>query len=100
MFGLTDRDREIIIEVLRRYPDVTEAIIYGSRAMGNYKPRSDIDLALKGHLNKDTALNISAELNERSSLPYQFDVIAYSDITLKSLIEHIDLHGKSFYCKK
>ena len=48
MFGLKDSDINAIIAILKRYPDVKEAIIFGSRAMGNYKPGSDIDIALKG----------------------------------------------------
>ncbi|SCA63943.1 hypothetical protein SCG7109_BR_00050, partial [Chlamydiales bacterium SCGC AG-110-M15] len=34
--------------VLSQYPQVHSALIYGSRAKGNYRPGSDIDLSLKG----------------------------------------------------
>lgn len=97
MFGLKDSDIELILAVLRRYPDVEEAVIYGSRAMGNYKPGSDIDIALKGSLQPETCINISVECNERLPLPYKFDIVAYSAITHPPLIEHIDHHGKTIY---
>jgi len=97
MFGLKDSDIEWILRVLKYYPDVEEAIIFGSRAMGNYKPGSDVDIALKGTLHPETAMNIYAELNERIPLPYKFDVVNYSTLSHKPLLEHIDRHGKTFY---
>lgn len=100
MFGLKTSDMDLILEVLRRYPDVEEAIIYGSRAMGNYKPGSDIDIALKGDLRPETCSNISVEYNERLPLPYKFDVVAYSDLTHQPLINHIDRYGKTIYTNK
>jgi predicted nucleotidyltransferase len=97
MFGLKPSDIESILTVLRRYPEVAEAVIFGSRAMGNFKPGSDVDIALKGSLNPDTATNISIELNERLPLPYKFDVLDYSTISELPLIEHIDRYGKTLF---
>jgi predicted nucleotidyltransferase len=34
--------------VLATFPAVERAVLYGSRAMGNFKPGSDIDLTLHG----------------------------------------------------
>lgn len=97
MFGLKAKDIDLIVEILQRHPDVEEALVYGSRAMGNYKPGSDIDIVLKGKLKPETANEITVELNERLPLPYKFDVIAYSAISHKPLIEHIDRYGKVLY---
>jgi predicted nucleotidyltransferase len=97
MFGLKDSDIELIVRVLRFHPDVKEALIFGSRAMGNYKPGSDVDIALKGNLDSETAINVSVELNERTPLPYKFDVLDYSSLSHSPLIEHIDQYGKVFY---
>lgn len=97
MFGLKDSDLESILEVLKRYPDVEEALVFGSRAIGNYKPGSDVDIALKGRLKADTASSISIELNERIPLPFKFDVVEYSALSNKALIEHIDQYGKLLY---
>jgi len=47
-YGLTSSVIERICNVLARYPQVEKAILYGSRAKGNYKPGSDIDLTLLG----------------------------------------------------
>lgn len=97
MFGLTTADIESIIRVLKSYPKVEDAVVYGSRAMGNYKPGSDIDLALKGQLDESDAISVSADLNERLPLPYKFDVLAYATLSDKALIAHIDHYGISLF---
>jgi uncharacterized protein len=45
--GLSDATVQAIRDVLQRYPQVHQAILYGSRAIGTYKSGSDIDLTLK-----------------------------------------------------
>jgi predicted nucleotidyltransferase len=97
MFGLREQDILSIVDVLRRYPNVEEAIIFGSRAMGNYRPGSDVDIALKGNLEPNTSTDIAVELNERIPLPYKFDIINYSEISHKPLIDHIHRFGKILY---
>ena len=47
-FGLSERVMTLIVQQLKRFPQIEKAIIFGSRAMGNFKPGSDIDLALMG----------------------------------------------------
>jgi len=47
-FGLTEDTIEKFHSVFRKYPEIEEVIIYGSRAKGNYREGSDIDLTLKG----------------------------------------------------
>ena len=49
-FGLTDSERGLVCDVLRRHEEVTAAKIFGSRAKGNFEPNSDIDLALWGNI--------------------------------------------------
>jgi len=97
VFGLKESDLQRIIDVLRKYPEVKEARIYGSRAIGNYKPGSDIDISLMGNVSWETTCQISAELNEHLPLPYEFDITAYVSITYPPLKEHIDQYGKPFY---
>ena len=98
MFGLGDVDIEIILTVLKSHPEVESALVFGSRAMGNYKPGSDVDLALQGPAVTDAlATIISIELNERSPLPYKFDVVAYTNQLSMDLKTHIDAHGTLLY---
>jgi uncharacterized protein len=94
MHGLRADDVKLILGVFQKYPDVSHVIIFGSRAMGNYKPGSDVDIAIKGNVSEETLAHISVELNERLPLPYKFDVLAYNLIDNQDLKKHIDQFGK------
>lgn len=97
--GLTKESFDKIIEVFKRYDTIEEVILYGSRAKGNYKPGSDIDLTLKGEgLNLSILNKISLELDDLL-LPYTFDLSLYHHINQSDLIEHIQRVGKAFYKK-
>lgn len=97
MFGLLKRDEELIISALSNFSEIEDGIIFGSRAIGNFKKGSDVDLALKGDLNEKILIQVSELLNEELPLPYHFDVINYSSISNDELIEHIVKFGKKIY---
>jgi uncharacterized protein len=72
-------------------------LIYGSRAMGNYRPASDIDLTLKG---KGIDLSLQTEIEfalDDLMLPYRFDLTVFDQVTNPEFIDHINRVGKSFY---
>jgi predicted nucleotidyltransferase len=71
--------------------------MFGSRAKGNYKNGSDVDIALKGKLSFETITHINYLLNEETTMPYKFDVLNYHTIQDKDLIEHINRAGICFY---
>lgn len=98
-YGLDEHTLEEICRILERYPQVTEAVLYGSRAKGNYKPFSDIDLTLKGDVSLDTLLEVMREFEE-SSMPYLFDVSVFNNLTNEELIDHIARCGKKIYDNK
>lgn len=89
----------IIIDVLKAYPLIEEAIIFGSRAKGTQKPGSDVDIALKGPGVEFLTAQVSGILNEETPLPYTFDVVAFDTLENKALKEHIQRVGISFYSK-
>lgn len=98
-FGLSDEVIKAIEQVLVSHPEVDQAILYGSRAKGNYKRASDIDLTLVGaRLNLDTQFQIENELEELL-LPYTFDLSLYGHISQNDLKAHIQRVGKIFYDK-
>lgn len=73
----------------------------GTRAIGNYRNGSDIDLTLTNsdEQPKQTSItDISAALDELD-LPYTFDLSHYEKITNLDLCEHIDRVGIIFYQK-
>jgi predicted nucleotidyltransferase len=96
-FGLNDDILEIISRYVQVFPDVDELIIFGSRAIGNYKPASDIDIALKGILNTNTASDFRNMLDNAPRFPYKVDVLDYNSISNIELKKHIDEEGKLFY---
>lgn len=99
-FGLLDADMIAIAAVLSQEPKVDQAYIFGSRARGNFKNGSDVDLALKGEeLDFNTISRISYQLNEETAMPYQFDVLNYHTIKEPALLEHIDRVGIEFYSR-
>jgi uncharacterized protein len=92
--GLKKDDLSDILKVINKYKEVKSAVIFGSRAKGNYKNGSDVDIALKGEdLTFSIVQNIRAELNEETIMPYKFDVIFYNKIVNNELISHIDRVG-------
>ena len=97
-FGLLDTDIETIVRTLSKFPKVEQAYIFGSRAKGNFKSGSDVDIALKGsELDFDTLSQISYLLNEETPLTYKFDIFNYNSINEPTLQEHIDRIGIEFY---
>lgn len=98
MFGLTEEDIKQIVAVLKRFEELDECIIFGSRVKDTYRQGSDIDIALKGMgISHAIVLSIKHALNEELPLPYFFDVVDYATIESRDLIEHIDRVGKVMY---
>ena len=87
MYGLNERELEKIKEVANRL-DIKKILLFGSRAKGNYKKGSDIDLAIVGNERK-----FSYYLNEETNLPYFFDVVNLEKLD-NSILEHIKRVGK------
>ncbi|WP_455814903.1 nucleotidyltransferase family protein [Clostridium butyricum] len=95
MYGLLERDIRYIKKALEQCEEIEKAIIFGSRAMGNYKNGSDVDIAVLGELiSNNTILKLNDYLNEIYPLPYFFDIINYNSITNENLKKHIDIEGK------
>jgi len=98
-YGLRDEVVDAICSVLQDHPEVEVAILYGSRAKGNFKPASDIDLTLQGEMLNSTVLNkISWELDDLL-LPLTFDLSIFSQISNPDLVDHIKRVGVLFYTK-
>ncbi|MBY5951378.1 nucleotidyltransferase domain-containing protein [Algoriphagus marincola] len=100
-FGLLESDMVSILEIIRNQELVEEAILFGSRAKGNYRKGSDVDIALKGNkLNFETVSQISYLLNEETNMPYLFDLVSYHQIQEPELIKHIDRVGIPIFHRK
>lgn len=99
MYGLESETICKINRVLAEFDSIEKVILYGSRAMGNYRPGSDIDLTLEG---KDITLQTVYALQDKLDdlyLPYNFDISIFNHIDNEDLIDHIRRVGKIFYRK-
>jgi predicted nucleotidyltransferase len=86
-----------IRDVLSAFSEVEKAVLYGSRAKGNARAGSDIDLALFGpRLTQELLGQIDDALDD-VMLPYRFDLSIFDRITQGSLVEHIHRVGIVFY---
>lgn len=95
--GLTIEEITSIRAVFSKYQQVEKVLIYGSRAMGNFKPASDIDLTLIG---KDIDLSLLTKIEfdlDDLMLPYKFDVSIYDKISNAEFLNHIKRVGKEIY---
>ncbi len=98
-FGLKATTIDKIISVLVQYPEVESAIVYGSRAKGNYRPGSDIDLTLTGsELTYNTLLRIDTKIDDLL-LPYLFDISLLRQISNPDVVDHIRRVGIPLYEK-
>lgn len=94
-FGLPEESLQLIKQTIAQFPEIEQAVIFGSRAIGNYRKGSDVDLAIIGkQINHLTENRLSSILNEELPLPYFFDVVDYTHLTHQKLSEHIKKVGK------
>ena len=100
-FGLPEQDIDLITSVFETFPEIMEAYIFGSRAKGNYKKGSDVDIALKGeNLTLQLISTISYSLNEETNLPYKFDILNFHSIKNSELTDHINRVGVCIFSRK
>lgn len=96
--GISGNDLKIIVDTFKLHSEIQSAILYGSRAKGNNKEYSDVDIAIKGDaVDSNTVFHIHEMLNEIVPLPWFFDIIIYDKITNENLKNHIDSIGIEIY---
>jgi predicted nucleotidyltransferase len=74
---------------------VEKVILFGSRARGNYKRASDIDLAVSG----GDILRFALAVDEETSTPLRFDIINLDGMVCEELQKAIWTEGKILYEK-
>lgn len=98
--GLSESTIAKIKGVFEQYPQIDSVMMYGSRAKGNYRKGSDIDLTINLEPGFAPDLNlhhrIASELDDLG-LIYKIDLSFYQQIENPDLIEHIDRVGIRFY---
>jgi predicted nucleotidyltransferase len=99
-FGLRETTIQQICGVLERHPQVERAVLYGSRADGNFKNGSDIDLTLRGgaDLTLQVLYKIMDELDDLL-LPYTIDLSIEANVSDPEVKKRIQRTGVTFYDK-
>lgn len=95
-FGLKPEYIEAINSIFESFPKIEKVIIYGSRAKGNFRHNSDIDLTIVGKIPEEELLSIKDKL-DILNLIFMIDISIFSEIKSKELTEHINRVGKVFY---
>ena len=89
MFGLSNEIYEKIISIVRKYD--YKFIIFGSRARGDYKVNSDIDIAIE-HVKEEDIYKIQNDF-DLLEIPYTFDLVFIKENTNKDLLKSIKEEG-------
>ncbi|MBB3907728.1 nucleotidyltransferase substrate binding protein (TIGR01987 family) [Anoxybacillus rupiensis] len=97
MYGLKRKTFYQLLHFFQSYADIIEKIIlFGSRARGDYKETSDIDIAIKFRKNNEQLYRIQDDLAEVNII-YTVDVIDYDKISNGKLKSYIDQEGKTIF---
>ena len=83
---------EEICDFARKY-NVKKVILFGSRARGNFKEKSDIDLAVQG----GDFIRFMLDVNEETSTLLSFDIINLDEEIQSELRDSIEKEGKIVY---
>jgi predicted nucleotidyltransferase len=88
---------EEIRAVFRRHPQVQRATLFGSRAKGNFREGSDIDLALEGDALEGRHLATMLGELEETPIPQKVDLLLKKTLRHQELLDHIERVGLVFY---
>lgn len=83
---------EEICDFARKY-NVKKVILFGSRARGNFKEKSDIDLAVQG----GDFIRFMLDVNEETSTLLSFDIVNLDEEIMSELRKSIEKEGKVIY---
>ncbi|MDL4839116.1 HI0074 family nucleotidyltransferase substrate-binding subunit [Aquibacillus sp. LR5S19] len=96
-YGLTSNTFYTIINTLKKYSNIIEKVIlFGSRARGDYKITSDIDLAIIFRTDNEKIYKIIDDLSEKNII-HTLDIIDYNKINNQKLKNYIDNEGKIIF---
>ncbi|MGH8436469.1 MAG: nucleotidyltransferase domain-containing protein [Pseudomonas sp.] len=99
-FGLPPHAVEKLRGVFQGWPQIQRVLLYGSRAKGNYRPGSDIDLTLEGEdLSLSQLLAIENQIDDLL-LPWMVDLSLKHRIDSPALLDHIQRVGVPFYTRR
>lgn len=90
-YGLSKISYEKIKEIIQKYPEY-QFKVFGSRARGNYKEASDIDIVVYGKLKNQDKIKILNDF-DLLDIPYMVDIVFYQDLLKEEFKIAIDREG-------
>ena len=96
-YGISTDIWQLILKTCFSYPQVIRVLLYGSRARGDYRQGSDIDIAIDAPLMTDK--EFSALWNALDDLPliFSLDIVHLQTLQNENLIRAINEDGISMY---
>ncbi len=94
ILGVSNEVENQIIKLAQKY-SIQKIIVFGSRARGDYRKTSDIDLAVTG----GNVAAFSIDVEEDVATLLQFDVIDLDKRVQPELLDSINSEGKVIYEK-
>lgn len=99
-FGLTQRALKLLRDLFATNSHIDRAIVYGSRAKGNYRHGSDIDIALDAPSMDFVGFSRLCTAVDDLMLPWNVDLSLLSHIDNPDLLDHIARVGQPLWIKK
>ena len=93
-YGLSKEIYQEIDKIVKKYSNY-EFILYGSRARGDFKKTSDIDIAVKGNVTEQDKFGILNEF-DLLNIPYMIDIVFYVELEKEELKQSIYNEGIEF----
>lgn len=90
-FGLANETYKKIKDVVNKYQEYTFKV-FGSRARGDFKHNSDIDIAVEGEINREKQIEIMNSF-DLLDIPYMVDIVFICELQKEELIESIKKDG-------
>ena len=88
--------KEKLIKVFSKYPEIKKVVLFGSRARGDNKINSDVDLCIFGQISHSVLAKIDMYIYELD-IPLSFDILCFDELSKKALIENILSEGVELY---
>jgi predicted nucleotidyltransferase len=99
-YGISEKTYHLLLKTFDQFSEINEVLIFGSRAKGNYKNGSDIDLAIKGEkVSPGLVFKLKNLFNEQLPIPYKVDVVGYNYLTQQALKDHIIRRGRLIFSR-
>lgn len=98
MYGLLQEQWKTIYRIFNLHRDALHWVkLFGSRARGDHRTASDIDLAVAG---KGGIRERLARAFDESALPYTFDIVDYENLSNAHLRHAVDTDGVLLWKKE